>query len=82
MSEFLQDDAPLWSELVAIRLGEHLKVVVLEVTEHLNLALLDDAHINITARPKVVVDTCLNRGNNKLKSFILGQVLFVVVLQN
>lgn len=55
----------LGSELVPVRLREHLEVVRLVVALVVNAPVLpDDAHINVRARAQIMVYTGLNSGND------------------
>mgnify|MGYP007086427536 CR=1 FL=1 len=78
----LEDVDAILSVLVALGLGVHLLVVGLEVALVVDLAALDDAHIDVGARTQVVVHTCLDRLHDQGLRLLLRHVLTVLGLHD
>jgi hypothetical protein len=59
-------------KLISAWLLEHFMVIALEVPHILNLALLNDTHIDIGSRSQVVVDSSLDGFHHQGDSFVLS----------
>jgi len=78
VSVFLENLDTVGSVRVALGLGVHLFVVSLVVALVLNLALLDDDHIDVGARTEIVVHSSLDGLDNKRLSLVLRHVIAVL----
>ena len=79
---FLEDLDTLGSELVAVGLGEDLEVVGLEVTLVVDLALHDEADIDVGSGTEIVVHTSFDCLDDECLCLLLGHTLSVVSLED
>ena len=82
MAVFLEDLHLIGSERVAFGLGVDLEVVGLEVALVLDLALHDEADIDVGSGSKIVVNTSLNCSDDELLCLLLSHTLSVVSLED
>ena len=69
-------------ELVAAWLRVNFLVVALDVSQILNLALLENDEVNVGTRAKIVVHTSLNSLDAKVLGLFLGQIFLESGVQN
>lgn len=82
VSVLLKDLHTVGSVLITIGLGINLGIVALEVPLVVDLALLDEADINVGARAQIVVHSSLDRLDNEGLSLLLRHILPVIRLKN
>lgn len=79
---FLEDLHAISTELVTIWLRKHLVVVALDGALVLDLALLDNADVDVGTRAQIVVNTSLDRHHDESFSLLLIHTFTIVTLHD
>ena len=82
MLVFLENLDAISTVLIAVGLGKNLAIVALDGTLVLDLALLDDADINVATGAKIMVHTGLDRLDYESLGLFLSHVLLILCLNH